>query len=75
MIHHVKYVEDSVNKWKSFRSDRGRKAWVYEFLLENQNNEDYWVDFILNGSMEYASISEEGNCVGHRDYGLESKKG
>lgn len=50
----VVYVEQGAVKHKQFASEKARDCFVRDFLLENQNNNDSFVEFIGDGTISLA---------------------
>lgn len=59
MKYHILLVEGCVVSIKSFKTLKARKTFIYNFLLNNQRNEDYGIDLIFEGGISYACYEME----------------
>lgn len=63
-MYHVVYTDKCVISIKTFNDRDRRDAWVLNFLLQNQTNEDNNIDFVFDGTLCYSSITSNGTVKG-----------
>lgn len=55
----VLYAEKCEPKVKTFKSYLSLQAWVAEFLLQSQMDEDSFIDCIISGELKFSQLPVE----------------
>ena len=61
-MYYILYTENCQPKVRKFALEVCRESFIKDFLLENQDNEDNYIDLVFDGTIKFCNyIKENGD--------------